>query len=149
MRLLQPIRKARPQNCGPERFEETRDQAGWPGGAKRGHKPTADPSARRWSFAYALIVGDYFYLFSDNTSHRHDWYPEYDVKIGQPLSPGEQVNAYAWTRKYEKGVVAMNLPGAKTDLTLNLEYPAKDSLTGEEGTSFVSPPGDGRILVRK
>ena len=27
----------------------------------------------------------------------------------------------------------MNLPGAKTDLTLNLEHPAKDTLTGEEG----------------
>jgi hypothetical protein len=132
-----------------ERFEETRDQAGWPGDAKRGHKPAADPGTRRWSLAYALIVGDFFYLFSDNTSHQHDWYPEYDVKIGQPLSPGEQVNAHAWTRKYEKAVVAMNLPGAKTDMTLNLEHTAKDTLTGEEGRTFVIAPGDGRILVWK
>ncbi|MHC1766430.1 MAG: putative glycoside hydrolase [Verrucomicrobiia bacterium] len=132
-----------------ERFEEVRDQAGWPGDTRRGQKLAADPGARRWSLAFALVVGDFFYLFSDNTSHRHDWYPEYDVKIGQPLGPGEQVNAYAWTRKYEKAVVAVNLPGAKADLTLNLEHPAKDSLTGEEGRSFVIPPGDGRILARK
>ena len=105
-----------------ERFEETRDHAGWPGDAMRGHKPPADPVARRWSLAYALIVGDFFYLFSDNTSHGHDWYPEYDVKIGQPLGPGEQVNAYVWTRKYEKGVVAVNLPGAKIDMTLKNEH---------------------------
>jgi hypothetical protein len=94
-------------------------------------------------------VGDFFYLFSDNTSHRHDWYPEYDVKIGQPLGPGEQVNAHAWTRKYDKAVVAVNLPGATADLTLNLEHPAKDTLTGEEGRSFVIPPADGRILLRR
>lgn len=132
-----------------ERFEETRDHAGWPGDAKRGQKPAADHGARRWSLAYALIVGDFFYLFSDNTSHKHDWYPEYDVKIGQPLGPGEQVNAHAWTRKYDKAVVAVNLPGAAADLTLNLEHPAQDTLTGEEGRSFVIPPGDGRILLRQ
>ena len=51
-----------------------------PGGAK----PQPDPAARRWSL-YSLIIGEFYYLFSDNTSHRHDWYPEYDVKIGLPL----------------------------------------------------------------
>ena len=132
-----------------ERFEDTGDQAGWPGDAKRGKKPAADPGARRWSLAYALIVGDFFYLFSDSTSHQHDWYPEYDVKIGQPLGPGKRLNADAWSRDYEKGVVAVNLPGAKTDLTVNLDHFAKDTLTGEEGRSFVIPPGDGRILFRQ
>jgi len=43
--------------------------------------------------------------------------------------------------------VVVNLPGAKESFTLNLENRAKDSLTGDEGTSFVIAPGDGRILL--
>lgn len=131
-----------------ERFEETRDRAGWPGDARRGQKPADDPAARRWSLCYALVIGDFFYLFSDNTSHRHDWYPDYDRKVGQAVAPGERVNSHVWKRLYEKAVVAVNLPGARESFSLKLENRARDTLTGEEGTSFVIPPGDGRILFR-
>ena len=130
-----------------ERFEETRERAGWPGDARRGQKPAADPAARRWSLCYALIMGDFFYLFSDNTTHRHDWYPEYDTKIGQPLAAGERLGTHAWTRQYERATVAVNLPGATDDLLLELDHEAQDSLTGERGTTFRIPPGEGRILV--
>ncbi len=130
-----------------ERFEETRNRAGWPGDPQRGQKPPADDASRRWSLCYALIVGDFFYLFSDNTSHRHDWYPEYDHKIGQPLGPGERLGPHAWQRRYDDALVAMNLPGAAEPLDLELDRSAKDSLTGEQGRSFRIPPGDGRILV--
>ena len=130
-----------------ERFEETRDQAGWPGDAKRGQKPPDDPAARRWSLCFALAIDDFFYLFSDSTSHQHDWYAEYDRRIGQALGPGERVSSHVWTRRYEQAMVVVNLPGAKESFTLNLENRAKDSLTGDEGTSFVIAPGDGRILL--
>ena len=130
-----------------ERFEEIRSRAGWPGDAKRGQKPPADPPARRWSRCYALTVGDFYYLFSDNTSHRHDWYPEYDIKIGLPTGPGERINAYVWRRQYEKALVVVNLPGASEPYSVTLDAPARDTLTGRTGTEFTIPPGDGMILM--
>jgi len=130
-----------------ERFEETGSRAGWPGDPNRGRKPPADPQTRRWSLCYALIVGDFYYLFSDNTSHRHDWYPEYDTKIGLPTGPGERINAYAWRRPYEKAIVIVNLPGAAEPYHIVLDAPARDSLTGRNGTEFAIAPGDGAILV--
>lgn len=132
-----------------ERFEETRDHAGWPGDEKRGQKPPADDAARRWSLCYALTIGDFYYLFSDNTSHRHDWYPEYDVKIGLPTGPSERVNSHVWRRRYEKAQVVVNLPGAASPYEIKLNRSSKDVLTGETGTSFKIPPGDGRILLQK
>jgi hypothetical protein len=131
-----------------ERFEETRDNAGWPGDSQRGRKPPADPAARRWSLCYALTIGDFYYLFSDNTSHRHDWYPEYDVKIGLPAGAGERINSHVWQRQYEMAKVVVNLPGAADAYELKLNQPTKDVLTGETGTTFKIPPGDGRILLR-
>jgi putative glycosyl hydrolase-like family 15 (GHL15) protein len=130
-----------------ERFEEIRSRAGWPGDAKRGQKPPADPQARRWSLCYALAVGDFYYLFSDNTSHRHDWYPEYDVKIGLPIGPSERIGPYVWRRAYEKALVVVNLPGASAPYEVRLEAQAKDSLTGRTGTEFIVQPADGAILI--
>lgn len=130
-----------------ERFEETRDRAGWPGDSQSGQKPTPDPAARRWSLCFALTIGDFYYLFSDNTSHRHDWYKEYDDKIGLPVEEGLRINEYVWTRKYEKALVVVNLPGAESNYSINLTRSHKDSLTGEKGKHFIVPPGDGRILM--
>jgi len=130
-----------------ERFEETRERAGWPGDPKLGQKPPVDDAARWWSLCYALSISDFYYLFSDNTSHRHDWYSEYDVKIGLPTAPGEQTNSHVWQRRYEKALVIVNLPGAAAPYEIKLDKPAKDSLTGELDTSFTVPPGNGRILV--
>ncbi|KPL11284.1 hypothetical protein AMJ85_03940, partial [candidate division BRC1 bacterium SM23_51] len=132
-----------------ERFEEIRRKAGWPNDPKRGQRPPADPAARRWSLCYALVIGDFYYLFSDNTSHRHDWYPEYDVKIGLPLGPGKRLTSYVWQRQYEKALVVVNLPGASASYEVNLSQPARDSLTGRIGTAFPIPPGDGGILVQE
>ena len=130
-----------------ERFEEVRDHAGWPNDALKGKEIERDPATRRWTMCYTLIIGDFYYLFSDSTSHRHDWYPEYDVKIGLPAAPGERVNAHVWRRRYEKALVVMNLPDAPAAHEVDLEVAARDSFTGESGTRFVIPPGDGRILV--
>jgi hypothetical protein len=130
-----------------ERFEDIRDYAGWPGRSDRNALPPRDSAARRWSLCYTLIVGDYYYLFSDSTSHRHDWYPEYDVKLGLPVGEGTRVNAHVWQRKYEKAQVIANLPGAEAPFTARLDQPARDAFTGETGTKFAIPPGDGRILV--
>jgi len=130
-----------------ERFEEIRSRAGWPGDKKRGEKPPADPQTRRWSLCYALTVGDFFYLFSDNTSHKHDWYPEYDVKIGLPTAPGERVSAYVWRRPYARALAVVNLPGAAEPHRVTLDAPARDSLTGRSGTEFTIAPGDGMILL--
>ena len=130
-----------------ERFEEVRDHAGWPNDPEKGRELRRDPATRHWTMCYALIVGDFYYLFSDSTSHRHDWYPEYDVKIGQPQAAGERINAHVWQRRYEKALVVMNLPDATQPYEVKLEKPARDSFTGEVGTRFVIPAGDGRILV--
>ena len=130
-----------------ERFEETGSRAGWPGDPNRGQKPPAEPQTRRWSLCFALTVGDFYYLFSDNTSHQHDWYPEYDVKIGLPTGPGQRVNAHVWRRPYDKALVVVNLPGAAEPYTVTLDAPARDSLTGWTGTEFTIAPGDGVILV--
>jgi hypothetical protein len=130
-----------------ERFEEVRSHAGWPTDGKRGEIPARDPAARRWSLCYSLAIGDFYYIFSDNTSHRHDWYPEYDVKIGQPVGEGEQVSLHVWQRRYEKALVVVNLPGADGEHVMELERPARDSFSGESGVRFTVPPGDGRILV--
>ena len=123
------------------------DRAGWPADPKRGQKPPADPAARRWSLCYALIIGEFYYLFSDSTSHHHDWYPEYDVKIGRPTGPGERLSPHVWRRRYEKAQVEVNLPGAKTASRVELETEATDVLTGEKGRVFVIPDGDGRIIL--
>ena len=115
--------------------------------ARRNSFRLADDAARRWSLCYSLCIGDFYYLFSDNTSHRHDWYPEYDVKIGLPTEPGERINSYVWQRRYEKALVVVNLPGAAGPYEVKLGKPAKDSLTGTFGTSFHISPGEGRILL--
>jgi hypothetical protein len=130
-----------------ERFEEIRSRAGWPGDAKKGMKPEEDPAARRWSLCYALIIGDFYYLFSDNTSHRHDWYPEYDVKIGLPVEEGKKISSHVWTRTYEKALVVVNLPGATDNYTVEFKQPRRDSLTGEKSNRFQVPPGEGRIFL--
>lgn len=130
-----------------ERFEETRSRAGWPGDPQRGKKPPPDPAARHWSLCYALTIGNFYYLFADNTSHLHDWYPEYDVKIGLPLEHGKRINSHVWTRKYEGALVVVNLPGAKSDYTMKFKKSRRDSLTGEKGKEFVIPPGEGRIIL--
>ncbi len=132
-----------------ERFEEIRDYAGWPNDPHRGQKPKPDPAARHWTMCYALTIGDYYYLFSDNTSHRHDWYPEYDVKIGLPTGPGERVNSHVWRRQYQRALVVVNLPGAKSTYRVRLESPARDVFTGKTGTEFQVPPGEGVILLKE
>jgi hypothetical protein len=131
-----------------ERFEETRSHAGWPGDPNRGKKPKADSAARRWSLCFSLIVGDFYYLFSDSTSHKHDWYPEYDNKIGHPQSPGRQLNSHAWTRSYTGGEVYVNLPGATEALKVSVPFEARDTFTGQSGRQFDVPPGDGLVLKR-
>lgn len=130
-----------------ERFEEVRDHAGWPNDPQKGQERPRDPAARHWTMCYALIVGDFYYLFSDSTSHRHDWYPEYDVKIGLPKGAGERVNAHVWRRAYDKALVVMNLPDAKEPYRVVLEKPARDAFTGETGKEFTIAAGEGRILV--
>jgi hypothetical protein len=132
-----------------ERFEEVRGHAGWPTDRRRRQTPPRDPAARRWSLCYSLIVGDYYYLFSDNTSHRHDWYPEYDAKIGLPAGVGERISAHVWQREYDKGLVVVNLPGADGAHVMELERPACDSFSGERGVKFTVAPGDGAILMRE
>lgn len=130
-----------------ERFEEIRNRAGWPDDPHRGKKPEPDPKARYWSLCYSLIIGDFYYLFSDNTSHQHDWYPEYDRKIGLPLKPGEQIDSHVWRRVYEDALVVVNLPGARAPYTVSLAVVSQDTLTGARGKKFTIPPGEGRILV--
>ena len=130
-----------------ERFEETGSRAGWPSDPNRGKKPPADPQTRRWSLCYALAIDDFYYLFSDNTSHNHDWYGEYDVKIGLPTAPGEKLSPYTWQRRYEKALVVVNLPGAAGPHEVKLDRPAKDSLTGRTAKQFTLAPGDGAVLV--
>jgi len=44
-------------------------------------------------------------------------------------------------------LAVVNLPGAAGPYEVKLDKPARDSLTGENGTSFKIPPGDGRILL--
>ena len=89
----------------------------------------------------------YNYLFSDNTSHHHDWYPEYDVKIGRPAGPGESLGSHAWRRRYDKALVEVNLPGAREASRVVLETESTDVLSGEKGKVFVIPAGDGRIIL--
>jgi hypothetical protein len=132
-----------------ERFEDVGDHAGWPDGDRAEQQGTRDPAARHWTLAYALIVGEFYYLFSDSTSHQHDWYPEYDVRIGLPRGAGRRVSAHVWERDYDKARVVMNLPDATQPYQITLDEPARDSFTGETGTRFTIPPGNGRILVRE
>lgn len=131
-----------------ERFEEIRDRAGWPNDPLRGKQRPRDPAARHWSLCYALVLGDCYYLFSDSTSHQHDWYPEYDVKIGPPSGEARQINDHVWQRQYDEALVVVNLPGADQPYELVLGQPARDTLTGETASRFSVPPGDGRILLR-
>jgi hypothetical protein len=130
-----------------ERFEEIRDRAGWPNDTRKGEQLKRDPSARRWTLAYALIVGEFYYLFSDSTSHQHDWYPEYDRKIGLPKSPGQRIKDYVWERDYDRAKVVLNLPDATEAYQVTLTQQAQDSFTGETSNRFIVPPGDGRILI--
>ena len=64
-----------------------------------------------------------------------------------PLGPGERVNSHVWRRHYEKGLVVVNLPGAAEPYQADVGMRSLDSFTGERGTRFSLPPGDGRILI--
>jgi len=104
-------------------------------------------AARRSSLCYALTVGDYYYLSHDRASARRPWPPEYEAKIGHPLEPGKQISSHVWRRPYDRALVVVNLPGAAEAFTVRVGRPAWDAFTGETGTEFTLPPGDGRILV--
>jgi len=129
-----------------ERFEEIRDRGGWPDDPQRGQRPAVDRTAFRWTLCYALTIGDFYYLFSDNTSHRHDWYPEYDRKIGLPVGPGERINEFVRRRRFDRALVVVNLPGAASAYQIDLGAPGEDLLTGVQGQHFSVVPGDGVIL---
>ena len=130
-----------------ERFEEVRSRAGWPGDAKRGEKPPPDPAARRWTLCFSLVVGDFYYLFSDNTSHRHDWYAEYDGKIGQALEDGRRLGSHAWARQLCGGRGLCE--PARRGVSPGGGGPDRGEGHPERRSweTFAIPPGDGRVLV--
>ena len=64
-----------------------------------------------------------------------------------PAGPGERVSSHVWRRRYQKALVVVNLPGASESYQVKLDEPARDAFTGETGSRFAIPPGDGRILV--
>lgn len=66
---------------------------------------------------------------------------------GQWATAGRRLNAHVWERDYDKARVVMNLPDATEPYQVTLDKPARDSFTGETGTKFTVPPGEGRVLV--
>ena len=132
-----------------ERFEDISHHAGWPNNPKRNKKIKRDTKARRWSLCYSLVVGDFYYLFSDNTGgHNHDWYSEYNLKIGLPKGKFKKISSSIFKREYEKAEVFVNLPCSNKIYKIKLKEKRKDSLTGKISNKFNLMPGDGCILLK-
>ncbi len=93
-------------------------------------------------------------LLTDNTYFAHDfgprdhgqawWFDEYDVELGEPLSPYYQ-EGEAYYREFEKGVV---VAAPYSGTTVTLDTPHTDVTSGDTATEFQVQSGDARIYVR-
>lgn len=54
----------------------------------------------------------------------------------QPQGEAQRINSHVWQRRYNQGLVVVNLPGVKSSYEMTLQHPAKDILTGQSGTRF-------------
>jgi hypothetical protein len=71
-----------------------------------------DVRAMRFGLGFTLLGNGYYAYDVGPTWHACNWwYPEYDIKLGQPLGPAQKVpQTVLWLREFEKGLVLWN-PG--------------------------------------
>jgi hypothetical protein len=86
----------------------------------------------RWGLTTALL-NDVYFICSDNT--HHDWtyyYDEYDVNLGYPTGPAQQLANGCWARFFDNGVSIVNPTNATKTVTSG-DLP---TLVGYEGPYY-------------
>ena len=76
------------------------------------------------------------------------WFDEYDVDMGDPLGPYSEdpYGPGTFSRAFEKGLVVLNNSGQSIEVGLEEDH--YDVSFRQEGTRFVIPAYDARILSR-
>lgn len=149
-------------HSGPPQWQEIREQLKWFEANLRSpvinclEIQAGSPSDMRAGLALALIYTDGYYLFSkyDNRDpspdHLHEWFDIYDVDLGvptgPPVSPSKDRPEGAAFREFEKGTVVYN-PLVNLEITIEFEEEHTRASTGEVGTSFALPKGDGDFFI--
>lgn len=89
----------------------------------------ADPAERLWVLAnYLLVKGDHTYINLE-TSQDAEWFPEYDLLIGHPVSSAAvsvqelQNSSGLYARPYSGGLILINPDPSGAAITLSLENP--------------------------
>ncbi|MBU0491868.1 MAG: putative glycoside hydrolase family 15 protein [Chloroflexi bacterium] len=110
---------------------------------------TVDWARFRTGLAASLLMDNTYFAF-DYGSRDHGgvmdwWFPQYyEAALGAPLGPYTSSEG-VYRRDFEGGTV---LVAALQPATLAFDAPHQDLATGETGTTFTVPPGDGRIFTR-
>ncbi len=100
----------------------------------------------RFGLGSALLEDGYFsYDHGDQNHGQTWWYDEYDVALGEPLSPSLAANTQGsyqpdiWRRDFEHGLVLVNSTNATKTVDLGGEY---EKINGKQASSI----NDGAIV---
>ena len=110
-------------------------------------------SLMRFTTTLSLTHSDGYVLFGDPNSlptgdHLHDWYPFWNRSLGRPTGPLGQTQADgSFVRTFDNGVAICNPP---ENVTVKVHFDSiyASQTTGESGTDFSVPPGDGDIFLK-
>jgi hypothetical protein len=91
------------------------------------------------------MMGDGYFAYDAGTMIRGNWwwYPEFDAKVGQPLSDAKKQSDGTWRREFEGGTVIVN--GTLYDTKVHFDKLMEDVSTKRVSHDFTLPLQDGRI----
>ncbi len=110
-----------------------------------------DMRRMRATTCLGLTMSDGYVLYADpnplpTPDHYHDWYPMWDIELGQPKAKGAEQADGSWIREYDGGVVVYN-PYENEPVEVTFPSEMKSTSTGEVATKFTIANRDGDIFV--
>ena len=115
------------------------------------HQSRNDLNLMRATTTMALTLSDGYCLFADpdplpTPDHLHNWYPFWDRKLGQPLSPGIKRADGSVVREFSKGTVVYN-PMGNDPVSITFDKPMVSAATGAQSSVHKLNGGDGDYFL--
>jgi len=106
---------------------------------------TSEQAAMTLFASYLLAKGgDHAYFsYGPYNFTQWKWFPFYDVDLGQPVEDGYTYDENVYQRRYERGIVLVNISDAPQTFTLPVQYQIE---TGEKVTNIRLPEHSGMLL---
>lgn len=115
----------------------------------------------RFGLASALLENGYYAFDAGSNTHAETWwYDEYDIDLGEPLSPSKSKNSHdnyqpdIWQRSFSHGLAVVNSTGNQQAVDLGGEYEkihgAQDAKTNDGSivSETVIDSYDGLLLLK-